>query len=32
VEALRGIASSGGFALIDNPEQFAEWRYMGVEG
>lgn len=31
-EALRGVASSGGFALLDNPDHYAEWRYMGVEG
>jgi protein XRP2 len=31
-EALRGVASSGGFALIDSPDNYAEWRYMGVEG
>ena len=31
-EALRGVASSGGFPLLDNPDQYAEWRYMGVEG
>ena len=31
-EALRGVASSGGLALLDNPAHYAEWRYMGVEG
>ena len=32
VEALRGLASSGGFAFLDNPDHYAEWRYMGVDG
>ena len=32
VEALRGIATSAGFAFLDDAENYAEWRYMGVEG
>lgn len=31
-EALRRVASSGGFAMLDNKDLYAEWRYMGVEG
>jgi protein XRP2 len=29
---MRGVASSGGFAMLEDPDQYAEWRYMGVEG
>ena len=32
VDALRGIASSAGFAFLDDADNYAEWRYMGVEG
>ena len=32
VDAMRGVASSGGFPMLENPDQYAEWRYMGVEG
>ena len=31
-DAMRGVASSGGFAMLEDPDQYAEWRYMGVEG
>jgi protein XRP2 len=31
-DAMRGVASSGGFPMLENPDQYAEWRYMGVEG
>ena len=31
-DAMRGVASNGGFAMLTDPNHYAEWRYMGVEG
>ena len=31
-DAMREMASNGGFAMLTDPNHYAEWRYMGVEG